>query len=103
MTILQLCKKFPFPLKDGESIAVSYLAKALAEQGHSVTLMAMNTHKHWYNLEDLPDDFDHYLSVHTVEVDNRIKPIAALLNLFSARSYHIERFIDRRFAERLQA
>ena len=28
MKILQLCKKFPYPLKDGESIAVTYQSKA---------------------------------------------------------------------------
>ena len=33
MKILQLCKKFPFPLKDGESIAVTYLSKAFADLG----------------------------------------------------------------------
>ncbi len=101
MKILQLCKKFPFPLKDGEAIAVTYLAKALAELGNEVTLLSMNTSKHWFDIADLPHDFDHYADIETVYVDNRIRPIPALRNLFTARSYHIERFDDAAFAQKL--
>lgn len=101
MRILQLCKKFPFPLKDGESIAITHMARAMAELGHEVTLLAMNTSKHWFDLADLPHDFDHYAQMHTVRVDNRIRPMAALSNLFSEKSYHIERFVDPVFEQKL--
>lgn len=101
MKILQLSKKFPFPVKDGESIAISYLAKALSEQGAEITLMAMNTHKHWVDTDNLPAGLEHYRAVHAVDVDNRIKPIGAFVNLFTDDSYHIERFIDQQFADKL--
>jgi len=101
MKILQLCKKFPFPVKDGESIAVSYLAKALNEQGAEVTLLAMNTHKHWVDTDHLPEGMEHYRAVQAVDVDNRIKPIGAFVNLFTDNSYHIERFIDQQFTNKL--
>jgi len=101
MTILQLCNKFPYPLKDGAAIAVTYLAKAYAELGHEVTLLSMNTSKHWFEVSDLPAHFNHYTDIHTVFVDNRIRPLPALLNLFSSNSYHIERFDDPAFAEKL--
>lgn len=94
MKILQLCKKFPYPLKDGESIAVTTLGRALNELGCEVTLLAMNTSKHYCDLEQLPTNFNHYKSIHTADVDNQIKPIAAFRNLFSKNSYHIERFIS---------
>jgi len=103
MKILQLCNKFPYPLKDGAAIAVTYLAKAYAELGHEVTLLSMNTSKHWFDTANLPHDFDHYTALHTVFVDNRIRPLPALLNLFSSNSYHIERFDDAAFAEKLTA
>ncbi len=103
MKILQLCKKFPFPLKDGESIAVTYLSKALNELGCEMTLLAMNTSKHYFNPRNLPECFDHYTSVHTVNVDNTVKPLAAFANLFSKDSYHIERFISNEFEEKLIA
>ena len=50
MRILQLCKKFPYPLKDGEAIAVNSISKSLHQLGCEVTLLAMNTTKHYFDL-----------------------------------------------------
>ena len=97
MRILQLCKKFPFPLKDGESIAVTYLAKAMNELGADVTLLTMNTTKHYFDATQLPDDFNHYDAIYFTELDNRLSFFGAFLNLFSAESYHISRFISKSF------
>ncbi len=101
MRILQLCKKFPYPLKDGESLAIFHLSKALNQLGCSVTLLAMNTSKHPFDLSELPDHFNQYDSIHTVPVDNRVKPLPALVNLFSPQSYHISRFISSEFESKL--
>lgn len=103
MKILQLCNKFPYPLKDGAAIAITYLAKAFEALGHEVTLLSMNTSKHWFDLSKLPADFDHYEAIHTVFVDNRIRPWPAFQSLLSDRSYHIERFENQDFANKLQA
>lgn len=103
MRILQLCKKFPYPVKDGESIAISYLARALSDLGCEVTLLAMNTSKHRVDTGAVSlETFAHYAAVHAVPVDNHIRPLAALRNLMSDRSYHIERFEHEAFAERLR-
>ena len=80
MKILQLCNKFPYPLKDGAAIAITYLAKAYAELGHEVSLLSMNTSKHWFEVADLPHDFDHYTALHTVFVDNRMIAFACVRN-----------------------
>jgi glycosyltransferase involved in cell wall biosynthesis len=101
MKILQLCKKFPYPLKDGESIAVTYLAKALAALGSEISLLSMNTSKHKCDLEQLPNDFNHYKQIHTVDIDNHIKPLDAFLNLFTQKSYHIQRYISADFEQKL--
>lgn len=102
MRILQLCHKFPYPLKDGGAIAVTYLAKAYAALGHEVTLLSMNTSKHWFDVAGLPPDFDHYAAMHSVFVENHIRPLPALRNLFfSKKSYHVERFENAAFAEKL--
>lgn len=101
MKILQLCKKFPFPLKDGESIAVTSLSKSLNALGCEITLLAMNTRKHFFDVNQLPEDFDHYQDVQTVCVDNRLKPWGAFKNLFSKDSYHIARFVSKDFSHRL--
>lgn len=102
MKILQLCNKFPYPLKDGAAIAITYLAKAFAALGHEVTLLSMNTSKHWFDLANLPADYDHYKAIHTVFVDNRIRPWPAFQSLVSGRSYHIERFENQNFADKLK-
>ncbi len=104
MRILQVAKKFPFPPKDGESLAIVNLARGLADEGCEVSLLAMNTHKHWSDFEGgVPAEFDFYQNVHTVAVDNRIKPLAALGNLFSEKSYHIQRFENEAFAQKMAA
>ncbi|MFK7935022.1 MAG: glycosyltransferase family 4 protein [Saprospiraceae bacterium] len=102
MRVLQLCKKFPYPTKDGESIAMTTLSRALNELGCEVTLLAMNTSKHYFDLKQLPKDFNHYQEIHTAAVDNRIKPFAAFKNLFSSESYHIQRFVSEDFSNELR-
>ncbi len=101
MRILQLSKKFPYPLKDGESIAVTYLAKAMHQLGVEIDLLSMNTSKHPFDIRKLPPDFKHYQEIALVDIDNRLKVMDALLNLFSKRSYHIERFISKNFEAKL--
>lgn len=102
MKILLLCKKFPYPLKDGESIAVHTLSLALSQLGCDVSLLAMNTSKHFYKQAQLPKEAAHFERVRTVPVDNRIKVGAAFLNLFSDESYHISRFVSPDFDQALK-
>ncbi|MEL7423804.1 MAG: glycosyltransferase [Bacteroidota bacterium] len=102
MKILLLCKKFPYPLKDGESIAVHTLSLALSQLGCEVSLLAMNTRKHFYQEAELPQQAAHFARIRTVPIDNRIKPSAAFLNLFSNESYHIARFVSPAYEQALQ-
>ena len=97
MRILQLCKKFPYPLNAGESIAVTNLSKALAELGCDVTLLSMNTSKHYFDPRDLPADYNHYKAMHFVDVNNNVRAIGAFFNLFSSDSYHVTRFVNPNF------
>ncbi len=101
MKILQLCKKFPYPLKDGEAIAVNSISKSLHQLGCEVTLLSMNTTKHFYDITQLPAHFNHYAAIHTELIDNRLKPWAAFTNLFSKKSYHISRFESAAFHHKL--
>ncbi len=101
MKILQLCKKFPYPLKDGESIAVNTLSRSMTQMSAEVTLLAMNTTKHYYDTTQLPAGLNHYKEIFAVEVDNRIRLSDAFLNLFSKESYHISRFISPAFRQKL--
>lgn len=103
MKILQLCKKVPYPLKDGEAIAVTYLARALDKLGAELTLLSMNTSKHYFDHTRLPEDFNHYQNIYLVDVDNRVNAKDAFLNLFTKESYHIARFVSDDFKAKLIA
>jgi len=101
MRILQLTKKFPFPLKDGESIAVTNLSKSLHALGCEITLLSMNTIKHYIATDSIPKSFDHYKAIHTVDLDNRVTIFGAIKNLFSKDSYHVSRFYFEDFRRKL--
>jgi glycosyltransferase involved in cell wall biosynthesis len=101
MRILQLCKKFPFPLKDGESIAVTHLSKALHQMGCDLTLLSMNTHKHHYDIANLPSDYSYFTEIHSVNVDTSINGWDAFINLVKGQSYHVARFISEDFNDKL--
>lgn len=103
LKILQVCKKFPYPLKDGESIAVKHLSKAMYELGCDITLLAMNTSKHYIDLEQYQHEVTHYKSIYAVDINNHLNPIDAVLNLFSKESYHISRYFSKEFEEKLIA
>ncbi len=94
MKILQLSKKFPYPLKDGESLAVAHMSRAIRQAGCEITLLCLNTSKHYFNPADLPADHNPYNEIFTVEINNHLKVKDAFLNLFSSDSYHVTRFIS---------
>ncbi len=102
MQILQLCKKFPYPIKDGEVIAITNLAKAYKKLGAEVHLLCINTPKHFYDKSALPDSFNFYKTIQSVPVNTDLKPFQAFLNLFSAKSYHIDRFVDPDFSKKIK-
>jgi len=101
MNILQLTKKVPYPLKDGESIAIHYLSKGLVEIGCNVSLLAINTKKHFVQLKGRPHEMLHYSEVDTVYLDNTITFKDAFVNLVTNKSYNIERFRSDDFSEKL--
>ena len=88
-------------MKDGESIAVTSLGKALHHLGCEISMLAMNTSKHKANVDRQPEELSYYSEIQTVEVDNQIRAIDAFKNLFTDDSYHISRFVSEEFQEKL--
>jgi glycosyltransferase involved in cell wall biosynthesis len=103
MKILQLVNRVPYPLNDGGNIGVHYYTQGLLEAGVSLSMLAMNTTRHWVDRDQLPDLFSRLDYFETVRVDNRIRVIPALQNLFQKSSYHIDRFISRDYEKALIA
>lgn len=102
MRILILANKMPYPPKDGGAIATLSMARAFAQQGNKVTLLAMNTHKHNFDIEKLPENIKTEIEFHAVYVDISIKPPEMLTNLiFSRLPYNAKRFISSAFKQKL--
>lgn len=102
MKILQVCKKFPWPAKDGESIAIYNLTQGFAQAGHQVTVLAMKTPKHQAEEDNLPAEVQAIADFYVVDVDSSIKKVNAFFNLFSKSSYNLERFFSTGFQEGLR-
>ncbi|MFW5699994.1 MAG: glycosyltransferase family 4 protein, partial [Bacteroidota bacterium] len=102
MKILQLCNKFPFPPADGGAVATLGMTKSYARTNHQVTVLAINTSKHYFDPEKLPDDIKSLADFKSVYVNTDIKILPALLNLlFSGKPYNAIRFISKKFDQLL--
>ncbi|NNC95076.1 MAG: glycosyltransferase family 4 protein [Chitinophagales bacterium] len=97
MRILQLCKKFPYPMKDGEAIAIMNLTKAFSTHGVEVKLLCMNTAKHYFDLNELPSGIRKLADFGAVDIDTSINLMDALLSFFRKVPYVLERFVDKRY------
>ncbi len=101
--ILILASKFPYPENDGGAIATMSMVRGFHEAGHEVTLMAMNTYKHYVELDELPRDIKRLARFFATDVDIRLSPLKALKNLFfSEKAYHVERFTSQAFEDQLR-
>ncbi len=101
MRILQLCIRVPYPPVDGGSIAMYNLQKSLHQNGAKLKVLSFNTIKQLADLESLDKEYRDMTRIEGIYLDNRIKPFAALFNIFTGESYHIIRFIRRDFEEAL--
>ncbi|SNR31415.1 glycosyltransferase family 4 protein [Hymenobacter mucosus] len=94
MHLLQLCPRVPYPPTDGGAIAVYDVTAGLARAGHQVTVLALNTPKH-YQPATVLDHLGPNVRLITVDVDTRLSPVKALRNLLASKlPYNIERFVS---------
>ncbi len=101
MRILQLSNKPPYPPNDGSAIAVYNMGCGFIANGVELTLLTINTKKHFKPDELVEEHFkkqSHYTSVYR---DTEVNAGGALLNLFSNKSYIASRFYFKQFEEKL--
>lgn len=103
MKILQLCHKPPFPPVDGGAIAMNNITQGLLNMNHEVKVITVSTKKHPLNVSSLPDDYKMKTGIEGVYIDTTIKRKDAFFNLFSKRSYNIERFICDELSDKIEA
>ena len=73
----------------------------LLEAGHQVKVLAVNSPKYNVKESDIPKDYKQKTGIELIDVDLRVRPWKALINLFTRKSYHVERFISKDFKARL--
>lgn len=99
MRILQICNKFPYPPNDGGAIAVFNLTINFSENNNQVTVLAMNTSKHYTDPKNIPEKYSQSIDFRFSPVDTRIRPVKLLFNLFfSSKPYNAVRFISKNFS-----
>ncbi len=102
MKILQLTNKIPYPPKDGGAIATLNISRGLANLGHQIDLLGMNTSKHYIDFNQLPEDLTKQVTFHEVKVNTGISIGDALTNLiFSSMPYNAVRFFNDNFTTTL--
>ncbi len=98
MKILIITNKIPYPLKDGGAIATFTLADSLSQLGVNITILTLNTSKHYFNVQDIPEEIRLRINFIDYYINTDIKIADALLNLlFSKYPYNAKRFIDKGF------
>ena len=101
MKILFLCNKSPWPPKEGGPMAMNMMVEGLVDAGHEVRVLAVNSYKYNINPANIPAGYAKKTGIRLVDVDLRVKPLAAFFNLFTNRSYHVQRFISEEFRRAL--
>ena len=101
MKILLLCNKPPYPAFEGGPMAMNSIITGLLEAGHQVKILAINSEKYNVKASDIPEEYRQKTGIELIDVDLTIRPFKAFLNLFSKKSYHVERFISDDFKKRL--
>jgi len=101
LNILFLCNKSPWPPHEGGPIAMNNLIEGVLAANHNVKVLAINTNKYHTDPAEIPESYKNQTNIELVYIDLGIKPIHAFLNLFTNKSYHIQRFISKFFNNKL--
>jgi glycosyltransferase involved in cell wall biosynthesis len=101
LKILILTPRIPYPLKDGGAIAMHQTIEGYVQQGFEVSLLSMNTSRHWVDENLLPELYSKLVHFKTVFINNNINPLSAFFNLFTGKSYNVSRFINKNFETEL--
>lgn len=101
MRILFLCNKSPYPAREGGPIAMKSLIDGLLAAGHQVKVLAVNSEKYQVNPGEIPEEFRQQTAIELVDLDLKITPFGALMAFLRNESYHVKRFISKRFRAKL--
>ena len=96
-----ICNKSPWPALEGGPMAMNNLIEGLIRAGQQVKVLALNTSKYSVDPATIPEDYRRKTGIELSYIDLSIKPVPAFFNLFTTRSYHVERFKSKDFEKKL--
>jgi len=102
MKILLLCNKSPWPPLEGGPIAMNAMVTGLISAGHQVKVLAVNSNKYGISHESIPAQYRSLTGIEMVYIDLAVRPLPAFINLFTGKSFHVERFISASFKAALK-
>lgn len=77
------------------------IIEGLLQAGHQIKVLAIDSWKFPVNMQAIPDEYLKGTRFESVFVDLEIKPFKAFCNLFTGKSYHVERFISQNYEDKL--
>ncbi len=101
MKILFICNKSPWPAKEGGPIAMNNIIEGMIDLGHQVKVLAAVTNKYSISLDEVPEEYRKKTGLELAYINLKVKPFDAFLNLFTKKSYHVQRFISKLFEQKL--
>ncbi|MCB9263216.1 MAG: glycosyltransferase [Flavobacteriales bacterium] len=91
----------PYPLNEGGTIGIYNYTRGFSESGCDVTLIALAADKHKINLDEAKTELSKYCQFLVYPINTDVHVIPAFLNLFSSKSYNVERFYSKHFEQEL--
>lgn len=102
MSVLIIANKYPYPPRDGSSIAILSSLRMWHQTGHDVHLFSLNPKKSEVPEDELPEDLTGKINTHTFSLNTDVTAAGAFSNLIGNRPYHISRFLKKEIARDLQ-
>ncbi|MCS7077340.1 MAG: glycosyltransferase [Bacteroidia bacterium] len=99
MEILQITPRIPYPPHDGGAIAMYNTTKYLHKAQNNVTVLSLNTNKHHQDPQSIKDICS---AAYAVDINTDIRLFKAMFNIFKKVPYNVERFISKKFAQKIK-
>lgn len=97
MKILILSHRVPFPQNGGYAIVVANTIKGLVNEGHDVSLVALNAKRNSH-ASSLPDeDLMGKINYRAYDIDTTVTVLGVATNLFKKTSFNVDRYYDPEF------
>lgn len=97
MKILILSHRVPFPQNGGYAIVVANTIKGLVNEGHEVSLVALNAKRNSHD-SSLPDeDLMGKVNYRAYDIDTTVTMLDVAVNLFKKTSFNVDRYYDPEF------